>query len=96
MNQLKFLGKPAPEYLCCCGYGEYCNERAGVKDCPCEAKIERLEGAIKEAEQLLLAPNISGKLSEVWKEWNLSLNTFRGTRHKFVAFLLRKTIGERT
>lgn len=87
MQTLKFLGKPAP--------------LSGQIETKANGHVirylreEHLEGAIKEAEKVLLAPHISGKLADIWKEWNGSLNTFRGTRHKFVAFLLRKTIGDK-
>lgn len=95
MNQLKYLGKPAPEYIGCCGNGEYCNERTGDKDCPCEAKIQSLEGAIKEATFLLTKQN------NLWPkdaqlDWSIRPNRRNSPIKNFVAHLLRKTIGERT
>lgn len=96
MEGLKFLGKPAPEYIGCCGNGEYCNERAGDKDCPCEAKIESLEGAIKEAAELLEKSILEKPIPE-FKKWAKTnpaqAINLRNRPGQFVAFLLRKTLG---
>ena len=99
MDSLKFLGKPAPEYIGCCGNGEYCNERTGDKDCPCEAKIQSLEGAIKETKDLLLQYHIQYHIEnepEVYENATNEPTDISTDFCEYVASLLRKTISERT
>lgn len=98
MNQLKYLGKPAPYWdnvKCQCS-------KCYSEEISCDCRADHLEGAIKEAWELLKIHSSSWP-HDVWayaEQWDAEtyggLVPWKEERVKdFVAFLLRKTIGNK-
>lgn len=82
MDSLKYLGKPAPKGLA----------NFGGKNKPLEDAVvrEHLEGAIKEAIELLRLENLDEYPEDFLKQWKSGQHYADAIRD-----LLRKTIGER-
>jgi hypothetical protein len=99
VNELKYLGKPAPDIawdrgnfrcLKCCNAS-----RNQIYTCDC--RREHLEGAVKEAAELeeTSEREWSFEIKKQFSEWSFLIgpNKPQGLpRGKFVAFLLRKTL----
>jgi hypothetical protein len=92
MQELKYLGNPAPKHspdrMTCSGCG----------DGSCACREEHLEGAVKEAAELeeTSEREWSFEIKKQFSEWSVLIrpNKPQGLpRGKFVAFLLRKTLG---
>jgi hypothetical protein len=103
MDKLKFLGKPAPEFEGEIKWGDDINKiQKQVFDIinACSNTDAHLRGALKEANQMLLTPVSSWNSEQQmsYSDWftvKYGKEAFRKlNREEFVAFLLRKTLGE--
>ena len=86
MKELKFLGKPVPDFT---AENEGCSKCHHADGCSCA--YEHLEGALKEAAKMLLVKDITTFRHLIDKEWA------QGEHFSVViGRLLRETLGEKT